>query len=68
MSKWDLSIFYPNLEAWDEDLKKLPEHIEKLASFQGKLGELENFRRFFKAEEEATKLLYRLVCLYSFKQ
>lgn len=60
MSKWDLSIFYPNLEAWDEDLKKLPEHIEKLASFQGKLGELENFRKFFKAEEEATKLLYRL--------
>jgi len=60
MSKWDLSVFYPSLEAWDEDLKKLPLHIEKLASFKGKLGQYENFKSFYVAEEEATKLLYRL--------
>lgn len=60
MSKWDLSIFYPSLEAWDEDLKKLPHHIEKLASFKGNLGIYENFKSFYVAEEEATKLLYRL--------
>ncbi|MCF7930402.1 MAG: oligoendopeptidase F [Acholeplasmataceae bacterium] len=60
MSKWDLSVFYPTLEAWDEDLKKLPLHIEKLASFKGKLGQYENFKSFYVAEEEATKLLYRL--------
>ena len=58
MSKWDLSIFYPSLEAWDEDVKALPAHIEKLASFKGKLGDFESFNSFYLAEEEATKLLW----------
>ena len=35
MSKWDLSVFYPSLDAWDEDVKVLPTHIEKLASYKG---------------------------------
>lgn len=60
MSKWDLSSFYPNLEAWDEDLKKMPHHIELLASFKGKLNKFEDFLAFHKAEEDATHLLYRL--------
>jgi oligoendopeptidase F len=60
MSKWDLSIFYPSLEAWEEDLKKLPLHIEKLASFKGKLNVFESFKDFYLEEEEATRLLYRL--------
>jgi len=46
MSKWDLSIFYPSLEAWEEDLKKLPVHIEKLASYKDKLNEFESFKNF----------------------
>lgn len=60
MSKWDLSLFYPSLEAWDEDLKKMPQHIELLASFKGKLNKFEDFLAFYKAEEDATNLLYRL--------
>lgn len=60
MSKWDLSVFYPNLEAWEEDLKKLPAHIDHLASFKGKLSDLASFRAFYVSEEETTKLLYRL--------
>jgi oligoendopeptidase F len=60
MSKWDLSLFYPNLEAWDEDLKKMPQHIELLASFKGKLNNYEDFLAFHKAEENSTHLLYRL--------
>lgn len=60
MSKWDLSIFYPSLEAWEEDLKKLPAHVEKLASFKGKLSDFDHFKAFYQAEEEATHLLYRL--------
>ncbi len=60
MSKWDLSIFYPSLEAWEEDLKKLPAHVEKLASFKGKLSDFDQFKAFYQAEEEATHLLYRL--------
>lgn len=60
MSKWDLSTFYPNLEAWDADLVKMSEHIDLLATYQGKLGDLENFNSFLESEERALKLLYRL--------
>lgn len=60
MSKWDLSVFYPSLEAWDQDLLNFAPYIEKLASFQGKLGDFESFKSFYEVEEEATKLLYRL--------
>ena len=65
MSKWDLSVFYPSLEAWDQDLLNFAPYIEKLASFQGKLGDFESFKAFYEVEEEATKLLYRL---YTSKQ
>jgi len=60
MSTWDLSPFYPNLEAWENDLKKMPAHIEKLGSYKGKLSVFESFRQFYIDEEEATKLMYRL--------
>ncbi len=60
MSTWDLSVFYPNLEAWEEDLKKLSPMIDQLASFKGKLSDLSSFRAFYVAEEETTKLIYRL--------
>ena len=60
MSTWNLSVFYPSIEAWEEDLKKLPAKIEALASFKGKLSDLASFRAFYVAEEEATKLMYRL--------
>ncbi|MFA7422381.1 MAG: oligoendopeptidase F [Acholeplasmataceae bacterium] len=60
MSKWDLSLFYPSLEAWDKDLTKMPTFIEKLASFKGKLNDYDHFLNFYKTEEEATNLLYRL--------
>jgi oligoendopeptidase F len=60
MSTWNLSIFYPDLEAWEKDLATLPLEIERLASFKGKLGELESFKAFYLAEEQTNKLLYRL--------
>jgi oligoendopeptidase F len=60
MSKWDLSIFYPSLEAWEEDLKKLPPVIEQLASFKGLLGDYDRFKTFYQLEEDSTHLLYRL--------
>ncbi len=60
MSTWDLSLFYPSLDAWDKDLTNMPAYIEKLASFKGKLNEFESFLAFYKTEEEATNLLYRL--------
>ncbi len=60
MSHWNLSQFYPNMEAWEKDLEKLPSYIEKLASFKGKLGDFESFKAFYEADEEATHFFYRL--------
>ena len=60
MSHWNLSQFYPNIEAWEEDLKKLPSYIERLASFKGKLGDFDQFKAFYQTDEEATHFFYRL--------
>ena len=60
MSHWDLSQFYPSLTAWEKDLEKLPQYIEKLASFKGKLHEFEAFKKFYETDEEASKLFYRI--------
>ncbi len=60
MSHWDLSQFYPNIEAWEKDLEKLPSYIEKLASFKGKLGDFDSFKAFYEADEEASHFFYRL--------
>ena len=58
MSKWNLSQFYPNMEAWEKDLEKLPAYIEKLASFKGKLGDFESFKAFYELDEEASHFIY----------
>lgn len=60
MSHWDLSQFYPNIEAWEKDLEKLPTYIERLASFKGKLNDFDSFKAFYQADEEATHFFYRL--------
>ncbi len=60
MSTWDLSQFYPSLEAWEKDLEQLPIKIEALASFQGKLKNFNDFKAFYQTEEETNHLLYRL--------
>lgn len=60
MSTWNLAVFYQNLEEWNKDLKKLPKHIDILASYKGKLNDLKNFKAFYKAEQGAIKLFYRL--------
>lgn len=60
MSTWNLTPFYANSADWEKDLQKLTPIIDNLASYQGKLGDYESFLAFHQAEEEATKLIYRL--------
>lgn len=60
MMNWDLSPFYPNLEAWEEDIKKLPAMIDDIASYQGKLSDFETFKSFHEKDEAITKFIYRL--------
>ena len=60
MSKWDLSPFYASVDAWEEDLKKLPALIDELGSYKGKLSNFDSFREFHQKDEELTKFVYRL--------
>ena len=60
MSKWDLTYFYENDEAWLQDLENFEPFIEKLASFQGKLSNFDDFKAFHQLEESAEKLIFRL--------
>lgn len=60
MANWNLTEYYQNEADWDKDLETLNSLIPKLASYQGKLGNFSDFLDFYKLEEEASKLFYRL--------
>lgn len=60
MSNWNLDEFYKNEEDWKKDLEKLKSLIPTLASYRDKLSNYEDFLAFFKLEENANKLFYRL--------
>lgn len=51
---WDLSSLYINLEAWENDLKKIPEATEKVLAFKGKLAD--NDENLAKALHSYSKL------------
>src|SRR5690554_2248443 len=60
MAKWNLTEYYQNEADWDKDLESLQNLIPELASYKGKLGNYEDFLNFYKLEEKALKLFYRL--------
>ncbi|MCK9235956.1 MAG: oligoendopeptidase F [Acholeplasmataceae bacterium] len=60
MSKWDLSPFYQEMTAWEHDLALVPEKIEVLHQFKGKLHDYDQFLAFYQTQEEITKFIYRL--------
>ena len=51
---WDLSSLYINLEAWETDLKKIPEATEKVLAYKGKLAD--NGENLAKALHSYSKL------------
>src|SRR5690554_1673719 len=60
MSKWDLSVFYPNDEAWEKDFNILKERVSKFNDFKGKLHEYETFKAYHAFDESLTKLIYKV--------
>ncbi|WP_035357552.1 oligoendopeptidase F [Acholeplasma granularum] len=60
MSKWDLSVFYPNDEAWEKDFNILKSEVSKFEDFKGKLGDFEFFKKYHEFDEALTKLLYKV--------
>ena len=60
MEKWNLDEYYVNNKDWFNDLETLKSFIPKLASYQGKLNNYDDFSSFYKLDDESTKLFYRL--------
>ncbi|MFA7417322.1 MAG: oligoendopeptidase F [Acholeplasma sp.] len=60
MSKWDLSVFYANDEAWEKDFNVLKSQVSEFNNFKGKLGDFESFKAYHKFDEELTKLIYKV--------
>jgi len=60
MSKWDLSVFYTNDEAWEKDFNLLKTEVAKFSNFKGKLGNFDDFLAYHKFDEDVTKLLYKV--------
>jgi len=60
MANWNLQEFYKNEEDWAKDLETLKALVPKLAEFEGKLNNFDDFLNYFKLEETANKLFYRL--------
>ena len=55
--KWNINHIYPSWEAWENDLNKVDEMYQELASYQGKLGfNSETYLAFSKLEDEMSKI------------
>ena len=60
MSKWDLTNFYPNDEAWNKDFNTLKSMLPKYKNYQGKLHLYDSFLDYHKFDKEVTELLYKV--------
>lgn len=60
MSKWDLSVFYADDNAWEKDYELIKSMIPKFSEFKSKLGSFETFKAYHLFDEELTKLLYKV--------
>lgn len=60
MSQWDLSVFYPDFDAWQKDVDLFESRIDEFSAFKGKLSTFEGFRDYILLEEEISHLLYKV--------
>lgn len=50
--KWDLTYHYKTKEDFQKEFEEVQGLIQSLASYQGKLGEIESFKAYYKTIEE----------------
>ena len=62
--KWNLDSIYKDNEEWEENLKKLPALVEKVASYKGKLGK--NSETLLEALKEMEKCELQLETVYHY--
>jgi len=54
--KWNLKNLYPTIKDWENDYEKLEEMTKRMGSFQGKLGNYENFLAYFNLQKKLSEI------------
>lgn len=57
---WDIESVYENIEQWEEDFKKLKNVSVRLGEYKGKLKDEKNLLKYFKENEEISRLFSKL--------
>lgn len=60
MNQWNLSVFYPDFDAWQKDVELFESKIGEFAQYKGKLHTFEGFRDFLLLEESVIDILYKV--------
>ena len=50
--KWDLTYHYKTKEEFEKEFEEVQKLIEQLPSYQGKLGNFESFKEYYKIVEQ----------------
>ena len=60
MNQWNLSVFYPDFEAWAKDVALFESKIDLFSQYKGKIKYIEGFRDYILLEEDIIKVLYKV--------
>ncbi|PKK86841.1 MAG: hypothetical protein CVV63_03405, partial [Tenericutes bacterium HGW-Tenericutes-8] len=60
MNQWNLSVFYPDFDAWAKDVELFESKIELFTAYKGKLNTFEAFRDYLLLEEAVIPVLYKV--------
>jgi oligoendopeptidase F len=58
--RWNLEDLFPNQQAWDQEYDEVVKELEKVADFQGKLGDPTVLKQCFALEDEVSLHTERL--------
>ena len=64
---WDLSCLFKNEDERIGTIKKFEKYIDEIKSFQGKLNNLENIKKYYDVKVEACKLHIKIYAYAMFK-
>ena len=66
--KWDLTKLYANDGAWEKELENFGQLVDRAASYQGKLKDAENIRKYLDAATELERMLSNLFAYASLRK
>lgn len=58
--QWNLDYLYPTVKAWEASFDTVNAMVETIPSFQGKLGDFENFKAYYTMQRDLSVTLHTL--------